>query len=175
MTMLTTSPSTAPLGNAAPGAAVAAVDLTLRLTVTKATVLRHLKMRIEQGMSIRRQRIRYAEDLEEVRQKKAEWVQAYSDLLLQAFHGDAGTAVVDSCNNWMGRVYPEYAEMELFVEQFYEEMDYRISRLRTVARQVAGLADPVPPVPRHVPAEAAAGAASSAKATLMDAAPEPAS
>ena len=57
----------APLKNAAEIiAAQAAPEHTLRLTVAKATVLRHLKMRIEQGMTIRRQRIRYAEDLEEV-------------------------------------------------------------------------------------------------------------
>jgi hypothetical protein len=176
MTMMTTPQRLVPLVNGA--APAAAGDPTLRLAVTKATVLRHLKMRIEQGMSIRRHRIRYAEDLEEVRQRKAEWVQAYSDLLMQAFQGDAGTAVVDSCNNWMGRVYPEYAEMELFVEQFYEEMDYRVSRLRAVAQQVAGMADIVPPVPRPSPAPAGGAApaegGSSGKATLIDAVAKPA-
>ena len=29
----------------------------------------------------------------------------------------------------VGKVYPEFAEVSLFVEQFYEEMDYRIQKL----------------------------------------------
>jgi hypothetical protein len=49
----------------------------------------------------------------------------------------------------VGRVYPEYADTELFVEQFYEEMEYRIAKLRDVARQVAGMTElaSVPPAP----------------------------
>lgn len=154
MTMSTTAASLMPILAAAPAAPAAAgaagspLDQGLRLTVPKTTALRHLKQRLEQGVALRRQRIRYAEDLEEARAKKADWVSAYSDLLRQLVHGDAGDELVDSCNNWMGRVYPEYAEMELFVEQFHDEMDYRISRLRAVARQMAGLPEFVPPVSR---------------------------
>lgn len=154
MTMSTTATSLMPILAAAPatpaaaGAAGSPLDQGLRLTVPKTTALRHLKQRIEHGVALRRQRIRYAEDLEEVRAKKADWVSAYSDLLRQLVHGDAGDALVDSCNDWMGRVYPEYAEIELFVEQFHDEMDHRISRLRAVARQIAGVPEFVPPITR---------------------------
>lgn len=154
MTMSTTATSLMPILAAVPAAPAAAgaagspLDQGLRLTVPKTTALRHLKQRLEQGVALRRQRIRYAEDLEEARAKKADWVSAYSDLLRQLVHGDAGDELVDSCNNWMGRVYPEYAEIELFVEQFHDEMDYRISRLRAVARQIAGMPEFVPPVSR---------------------------
>jgi hypothetical protein len=117
---------------------------TFRLTVSKATALRHLKGRIEHGVAIRRRRVRYVEDLEQVRAAKTAWVQAYTELLRQMFHGGAGGAVADACNDWVGRVYPEYAESEVFVEQFYDEMDYRISRLREVARQIAGMPEYIP-------------------------------
>ena len=161
--------------NAAPAAPTPTIgpDQGLRLTVAKTTALRHLKLRVEQGVALRRQRIRYVEDLEEVRAKKADWVSSYSDLLRQLFHGDAGDAMVDSCNDWVGRVYPEYAEMELFVEQFYDEMDYRISRLRAVARQLAGMPEFVPPVTRAAAGPEAEG--QGVKTTLMDAAPPAAS
>ena len=117
----------------------------LRLTVPKYDALRHLKAQIEHGLAIRRRRrVRYLEDLERVRAVKAAWVQEYSDVLRQLFQGDAGGAVADLCNDWVGRVYPEYAEVGLFVEQFYEEMDYRIGRLRQVARQIAGMPEYIP-------------------------------
>lgn len=170
MTTMTAATSLTPLATAAPtGSAPARPEQGPRLTVAKTTALRHLKHRVEQGVALRRQRIRYVEDLEEVRAKKADWVSAYSDLLRQLFHGDAGDAMVDACNDWVGRVYPEYAEMELFVEQFYDEMDYRISRLRAVARQLAGMPEFVPVVPRSSGSGEAEG--ESAKATLIDSAP----
>ena len=138
----------------------------LRLTVAKATALRHLTKRIQQGVALRRRRVRYVEDLEDARAEKATWVQTYTDLLRQIFHGNAGGLVADGCNDWAGRVYPEYAEIELFVEQFYEEMDYRISRLREVQKYVSEMPDlPAPIVPQpqpqpHTPTEG--------KVTLVD-------
>jgi hypothetical protein len=120
------------------------VTTNIRLTVSKATALRHLKGRIEHGVAIRRRRVRYVEDLEQVRSAKTTWVQAYTELLRQMFHGSAGGAIADACNDWVGRVYPEFAESEVFVEQFYDEMDYRISRLREVARQIAGMPEYIP-------------------------------
>ena len=127
----------------APEKAAAAATDNLRLTVSKATAVRHLKKRIQQGVAIRRRRVRYVEDLEEARAEKASWVQAYTDMLKQMFYGDAGQALADACNNWVGRVYPEYAETELFVEQFYDDMDYRLTKLRDIARQVSEMTEPV--------------------------------
>jgi hypothetical protein len=118
---------------------------TLRLALAKAAALRQLKARVEQGIEIRRRRVRYAEDLEEARAAKATWVQSYTDLLRQVFQGDTGAALADRCNDWTGRVLPEYADMELFVEQFYDEMDHRITKLRSVAREIAGMPEYLPP------------------------------
>jgi hypothetical protein len=127
----------------APDKAAAAATDNLKLTVSKAIALRQLKQRIQQGVAIRRRRVRYVEDLEEARTEKAAWVQSYTETLRQMFYGTAGDALADACNNWVGRVYPEYAEMELFVEQFYDDMDYRLTRLRDIARQVSEITEPV--------------------------------
>jgi hypothetical protein len=116
----------------------------VRLTVSKQTALRHLKARMQTGVSIRRRSVRYMEDLEEARTAKAEWVGLVGEMLRQMFQGDAGDAIAERFNDWVGRVFPDYAEMELFVGQFYEEMDHRLARLRDVVRQVMEMTDLVP-------------------------------
>jgi hypothetical protein len=144
MTMCVVPVAPDPSADATAAAAAKAVaSETLRLTVAKATATRHLKKRIQQGVAIRRRRLRYAEDLAEARAEKATWVQAYTESLRQMFHGESGQALADTCNNWIGRIYPEYAESGLFVEQFYEDMDYRLSRLRHIARLVEEMVEPV--------------------------------
>ena len=135
-----------------PGSDATNVVAAFRLAVPKADALRHLKAYIEHGVAIRRRRrVRYLEDLERARAAKSAWVQAYTDLLSLMFQGDAGGAAADLCNEWVGRVYPEYAEVGLFIEQFYEEMDYRIGRLRQVARQIAGTPEYIPMPVTHEP------------------------
>lgn len=116
----------------------------LRLTVSKATAIRHLQKRIQQGVSLRRRRVRYSEDLEHARGEKATWVRAYTEMLQQMFHGEAGTALADKCNNGVGRVYPEYADTELFIEQFYDDMDYRLGCLRNITRMVSEMDESAP-------------------------------
>jgi hypothetical protein len=110
------------------------------LLLPKAVSARYVRNLIDKGVAIRRLRIRYVEDLEEVRSKKAEWVAHYTDVLRQLF---STGAVADACNDWVGRVYPEYAETSLFVEQFYQEMDHRCRRLRGVLKQIGEMSDPV--------------------------------
>src|SRR4051812_12058455 len=77
----------------------------VRLTVSKPTALRHLKVRMQQGLVIRRRTVRYMEDLEEARAVKTEWVSLCGEMLRQMFHGDAGDAAADRFNDWAGRVY----------------------------------------------------------------------
>lgn len=113
------------------------------LRLPRAMAGKYLRKLIDKGAAIRRQRIRYVEDLEDVRAKKADWVQNYTDVLGELF---TDTSIAEACNDWVGRVYPEYAETSLFVEQFYEEMDHRIRRLRTVLKKLAEMAEPVMPV-----------------------------
>src|SRR4051812_23510488 len=109
------------------------------LLLPKSVSARYVRNLIDKGIAIRRLRIRYVEDLEEVRSKKAEWVTHYTDVLRQLF---SNGSVADACNDWVGRVYPEYADTTLFVEQFYQEMDHRCRRLRGVLKQIGEMSDP---------------------------------
>ena len=118
---------------------------TLSLTVRRDEAARMVRGQVEQGVAIRRYRVRYIEDLETVRAKKAEWVQGYTELLKSIF---TTGQIADECNDWAGRVYPEYADLTLFVEQFYQEMDHRIRRLRAVVKKLPSIAEPVRVIPR---------------------------
>jgi predicted nucleotide-binding protein len=52
--------------------------------------------------------------------------------------------VADECNDWVGKVYPEFADVTLFVEQFYEEMDYRTDKLRGVIKRLEDMGEFIP-------------------------------
>jgi hypothetical protein len=65
--------------------------------------------------------------------------------------------VTDFCNDWVGKIFPEYAEFGNFVEQFYDEVEYRLNRLRSVATRVQALPEAGPLQPTDgAPAAAAA-------------------
>lgn len=112
-----------------------------RLVVPKMTAAQHIRAHIQHGIGIRRQRIRYIEDLEDVRALKTEWVNSYTGTLQQLF---STSDVADECNDWVGKVYPEFAEVSLFVEQFYEEMDYRIQKLKNVLKRLEDMGEFIP-------------------------------
>jgi hypothetical protein len=115
--------------------------LAARLIHPRAEVIRALRVAIEKGLEIRSCRIRYQEDLDEARLAKLKWTQASIDLLTALFDN---TAVADYCNDWVGKIFPEYAEFGNFVEQFYEEMEHRLGKLRTVLHRVEQGAEPSP-------------------------------
>ncbi len=108
-----------------------AVDnaLTARLIHPREEVAGALRVAIEKGDDIRARRIRYQEDLDEARLAKLRWTQGSIDLLGVLFDN---SSVADYCNDWVGKIFPEYAEFGNFVEQFYEEMEYRLAKLRSV-------------------------------------------
>jgi len=120
-----------------------------RLMVPKAVASQHIRAHIQRGIAIRRQRIRYIEDLEDVRALKGEWVQSYTETLKQLF---SSTDIADECNDWVGKVYPEFADVTLFVEQFYEEMDYRTDKLRNVLKRLEDMGE-YTPRPMSAPAQ----------------------
>ena len=128
---------------ATPGAAAQGTSLGQgpRLTVPKAVAAQHIRAHIQRGIAIRRQRIRYIEDLEDVRALKGEWVTSYTETLKQLF---SHTDIADECNDWIGKVYPEFSDVSLFVEAFYEEMDYRTQKLRTVLKRLEDMGEYVP-------------------------------
>jgi len=69
MTMLAT-----PSSGLSPAAQAQALGQGPRLMVPKAVASQHIRAHIQRGIAIRRQRIRYIEDLEDVRALKGEWV-----------------------------------------------------------------------------------------------------
>ncbi len=107
--------------------------LAARLIHPRAEVIKALRIALEKGLEIRAFRILYQEDLDEARLAKLKWTQGTIDLLTALFDN---TAVADYCNDWVGKIFPEYAALGNFVEQFYEEMEHRVGKLRTVLHRV---------------------------------------
>lgn len=121
--------------------------LACKLRHPRADVASALRVALEKGIAIKARRIRYQEDLDEARALKLKWTQALTELLHALFDH---TSVADYCNDWVGRIFPEYAEVGNFIEQFYEEMEYRCAKLRTVLQrveQVASVETIPPPAP----------------------------
>jgi hypothetical protein len=110
-----------------------------KLVAPRADALRHLKAAFDKGTEIRARRIRNGDDLDESRGLKLQWVSDVSDLLNQQFDN---VSVADYFNDYIGKVFPEYAEFGNFVEQFYEEMDYRLNKLRAIWQRVEEAGDP---------------------------------
>jgi predicted nucleotide-binding protein len=104
-----------------------------KLVATRADAIKHLRTCLDKGGEIKALRIRSGDDLDQGRAFKLEWVQECTDLLNTLFDN---SSVADYVNDWVGKVFPEYAEFGNFVEQFYEEMDYRLNKLRMVLKRV---------------------------------------
>jgi len=108
-----------------------------KLVAPHADALKHLKNAFDKGTEIKARRIRNGDDLDEARGHKLQWVADVTDLLNQQFDN---VSVADYFNDYIGKVFPEYAEFGNFVEQFYEEMDYRLSKLRAIWTRVENAA-----------------------------------
>jgi hypothetical protein len=110
-----------------------------KLVAPHADALRQLKNAFDKGTEIKARRIRNGDDLDEARGHKLQWVADVTDLLNQQFDN---VSVADYFNDYIGKVFPEYAEFGNFVEQFYEEMDYRLNKLRAIWKRVEDAGDP---------------------------------
>lgn len=104
-----------------------------KLIAPRDQALKHLKNAFDKGTEIKARRIRNGDELDEARGHKLQWVADVTDLLNQQFDN---ISVADYFNDYIGKVFPEYAEFGNFVEQFYEEMDYRLSKLRAIWTRV---------------------------------------
>ena len=65
--------------------------------------------------------------------EKQEWVVRSTDLLKHLF---SDGSIADQCNDWVGQILPEYAEFDMFVEQFANEMRHRIGRLQSLGKRL---------------------------------------
>lgn len=88
---------------------------------------------IERGMAIRKTRIRSTDDLDKARARKTEWVKQTFDLLAGMFDNDA---VAQDFNTWDARVLPDYVDLKEFAEIFYDEMNQRLTKLKSIHRRI---------------------------------------
>jgi predicted nucleotide-binding protein len=123
-----------------------------------------IQNQVKRGAEIKAMRIRNGTELDAARVQKLEWTNVTTELLKELFDT---TAVADECNDWVGKIYPEYAEFSNFVEQFYAEMDHRLKRLKAVIKQI----QKVPSETRASAPAAAAPVAAAAPAAGAPAAP----
>src|SRR5688572_6295701 len=125
-----------------------------RLIVPRADAIALLGAHLQKGLALRNLRIKHPEDLDRARSMKLDWTAVATDLLNRLFDNPS---VADFCNDWVGKIFPEYAEFGNFVEQFYEEMQQRTTRLQSVFDQLNAIAErsPIPsaeaPAPVHAP------------------------
>lgn len=137
-----------------------ALAAAAKLIVPKHEALRVLKSQLDRGLEIKRSRIRYVPELERAREAKGQWTTVTMEVLRQMFNTHA---VADECQNWVGKVLPEYADLNLFIEHFYDEMDQRLRKLHAVYKRVQDLPEETPKLVNS--AATAAAAAASAVAT----------
>jgi hypothetical protein len=128
---------------------------TARLTIGRNEAIKLIKAQLERGLAIKQAKIRYVPELEKAREAKGTWTVETMDLLKRIFNNDA---VADECQNWVGKVLPEYADLNLFIEHFYDEMDQRLRKLHAVLKQVQALPDDTAPRPINPQANVVAGA-----------------
>jgi hypothetical protein len=125
----------------------------LRLTLLPAAAAKQIVPWLTRGIAIRKHRLRDLGDLDKARSEKKAWIAAYSELLMKLFDGPA---VAEACNDWIGRMLPEYAPLGLVIEQFYEEMDHRLRRLQAVVDHLEDMAEETAAPPAEAPAGTAA-------------------
>src|SRR4051812_9081524 len=104
-----------------------------RLMRPHAEAQKLLVNQIKIGRAIQSQRIVYIQDLEQARAEKQEWVTRTTDLLKRLF---SDGSIAEQCNDWVGQILPEYAEWNLFVEQFAGEMKHRVAKLTALVTRL---------------------------------------
>jgi predicted nucleotide-binding protein len=118
--------------------ASAAASAAAKLVIPRDRAIQQIRTQLEKGLEIKRSKIRYVNELERAREAKGEWTTTVMTLLKGMF---SNGAVADECQNWVGKVLPEYADLNLFIEHFYDEMDQRLRKLHHVLRRVQDLPD----------------------------------
>ena len=150
--------------NAATAPATAADrPVSAKLIAPRAEAIAHLRSAIDKGTEVLNIRIRNGDDLDKARGHKLEWVGDVTVLLNNLFDNPS---VSDYVNDWVGKVFPEYAEFGNFVDQFFEEMDYRLTKMRTVLKRVELAGETTNPhTAQRIAADAAAASDSATSPT----------
>jgi hypothetical protein len=123
----------------------------LRLLVNPAEAIEMLTKQMERGRDIRTRRIRSRQELDSARSEKNAWNRSLTETFRALF---SYATPAEQHLNWSPPILPEYAGLELFVEQFYEEMDQRLQRLKQIGKMVQAMPGPAPLQPPAGPAVA---------------------
>src|SRR6266850_1196622 len=105
----------------------------LKLLMHRSEAIKFIQTQIEKGNALREQKIRSATGLERAREQKLEWTQSTTVVLSKMFESDW---VIEEYNAWKGKILPEFADLDRFIEHFYDEMDQRIGKLQAIIKKV---------------------------------------
>src|SRR5437868_6252101 len=104
-----------------------------KLVMPRADAIKFIQTQLDSGEEVRGQRIKSAAALEKAREMKAAWCTKTVDLLNQMF---SNNSVAEEWMSWVGKILPEYADLGDFVDQYYEEMEHHLKRLRAISKGV---------------------------------------
>lgn len=111
-----------------------------RLVISRDEAKTLLQQQLDKGIALRNVKIRTVQELEKARELRMDWSQFTTAMLNQMFDTEA---VAEEYNNWVGKILPEFAKLEQFIEQFYDEMDQRLNRLHAILEHVNNRPDVV--------------------------------
>lgn len=112
-----------------------------RLVISRDEAKTLLQQQLDKGIALRNVKIRTVQELEKARELRMDWSQFTTAMLNQMFDSEA---VAEEYNNWVGKILPEFAKLEQFIEQFYDEMDQRLNRLHAIMEHIQNRPDVVP-------------------------------
>ena len=105
----------------------------IKLLVHRSEAIKFVQTQVEKGNALREQKIRSATGLERAREQKLEWTQSTTVVLSKIFESDW---VIEEYNAWKGKILPEFADLDRFIEHFYDEMDQRIGKLQAIIKKI---------------------------------------
>lgn len=127
--------------------------ITLRLRVSRRDATAQLTNQVKIGRAIKGQRIRDRWELDQARAEKQEWVRRTTESLDAIFNQNS---LAEEYNEWAAPILPEYAEIDLFIDLFVDEMRHRLTKLQEVMKIVEQTPEPGPITPDAPPAVAPA-------------------
>ena len=105
----------------------------IKLLVGRSEAVKAVQAQIDKGNALKEQKIRSATGLERAREQKLEWTQSTTVVLSKIFESDW---VIEEYNAWKGKILPEFADLDRFIEHFYDEMDQRIGKLQAIIKKI---------------------------------------
>jgi hypothetical protein len=111
----------------------------LRLRVSRKDAAAQMQNQIKIGRAIKGQRIRDRWELDQARAEKQEWVRRATETLDALFNQPA---VGEKFNAWVAPILPEYAEFDMFVALFADEMGQRLEKLQNLLKNLDAVPEP---------------------------------